>query len=536
MVIVGAVTALFALAAPVIARVWGPDATYWATPARLSEILVGALLALFLAGRQVSTRVAPIAPAAFAILLACIALFPASGGPAYRGALPLVAVASAGLVLGLQAPGRLRRVLAVSALVWVGRISYGLYLFHWPVFVVLDAERVGVSGPALFALRLLVTLVVTVASYELIEQPIRSGRRVAPKVTFSTAAVSTAAVLAVVMVSVPARIGNYWNADAELVEAAAIEVDEAPLTAPPTGDAAAVEVAAGGARPAPAVPTDEAPVTTATTGPPTQDPPSTATTDPAPTTPAPTTPAATSLTPSTEVLTPIPELIRPVRIVVTGDSTAEALGTGLVQWAAEHPELAQVEVVSAPGCGFLRGGERRTGDSIEPIEGCDRWIEEFVYPTIERSEPDVVVSMVSSWDVIDRRWDTDSLLSPLDADFASRLDADYERLVSDVFGLGATRFAFVRHPIQDVYWLPTADAQEDPARHAVLYGVYDRLAGADERVDVVALDRWFTERGLDRSEEARPDGIHLAPDAARTVSAEFLGEALVRVALGLPSS
>ena len=33
------------VAAPAIARLWGPDAAYWATPARASEILVGALLA-----------------------------------------------------------------------------------------------------------------------------------------------------------------------------------------------------------------------------------------------------------------------------------------------------------------------------------------------------------------------------------------------------------------------------------------------------------------------------------------------------------
>ena len=104
--------------------------------------------------------------------------------------LPLVAVVSACLVLGLQAPGPLRRALARRELVWVGRISYGLYLFHWPIFVVLDAERVGVSGPMLFAIRLVVTLVITVASYELVEQPIRSGRRVAPKVAFGSAALS----------------------------------------------------------------------------------------------------------------------------------------------------------------------------------------------------------------------------------------------------------------------------------------------------------------------------------------------------------
>ena len=36
---------LSAIAAPVIAQVWGPDAAYWATPARISEILFGALVA-----------------------------------------------------------------------------------------------------------------------------------------------------------------------------------------------------------------------------------------------------------------------------------------------------------------------------------------------------------------------------------------------------------------------------------------------------------------------------------------------------------
>ena len=41
-VAIGVVTMVAAIAAPVIAQVWGADAAYWATPARLAEILVGA--------------------------------------------------------------------------------------------------------------------------------------------------------------------------------------------------------------------------------------------------------------------------------------------------------------------------------------------------------------------------------------------------------------------------------------------------------------------------------------------------------------
>ncbi len=83
-------------------------------------------------------------------------------------------------------------------------------------------------------------------------------------------------------------------------------------------------------------------------------------------------PAATTSTTLDDRLVPapLPALARPVRIVVIGDSTAKAFGTGLVNWAAEHPELAQVEVVAAPGCGFLVGGERRTGDTV----GTDRGV------------------------------------------------------------------------------------------------------------------------------------------------------------------
>jgi hypothetical protein len=53
-------------------------------------------------------------------------------------------------------------------------------------------------------------------------------------------------------------------------------------------------------------------------------------------------------------------------------------------------------------------------------------------------------------------------------------------------------------------------------------------------VRVVALDRYFTEAGIDRDEVVRPDGIHLTPDSATEITTAFLGDRLVRVALGEP--
>ena len=97
------------VAAPVIAIVWGRDAAYWATPARLAEILLGAWLAVTLAGRSLGGSWAhALAPVALGALVLAAVLLPADGGPMYRGGLPLVGVASALLIAGLQAPGPVR--------------------------------------------------------------------------------------------------------------------------------------------------------------------------------------------------------------------------------------------------------------------------------------------------------------------------------------------------------------------------------------------------------------------------------------------
>jgi hypothetical protein len=89
------------------------------------------------------------------------------------------------------------RVLAVPPLVWVGKISYGLYLWHWPLFQFLSAERTGLQGPQLLALRLYVTLAVSAASYLFIEQPIRLRRwpRGIPRLRPVYAGVGTFAVM-----------------------------------------------------------------------------------------------------------------------------------------------------------------------------------------------------------------------------------------------------------------------------------------------------------------------------------------------------
>lgn len=516
-IVLAVLTAVFAAAAPVIAQVWGPDAAYWATPARLAEILVGAFLAVLLSARAVPARAAVLAPISLALLALGVLLFPSSSGPAYEGALPLVAVVSGLLLVGLQPAGPARAALSTWPFVQIGKISYGLYLYHWPLYLILDADRVGVDGPVLTLLRLAATLAVSVVSYVLIEQPIRRANQLSFRPTMALGLGGTAAVAVFAVVAVP-TLGEYWEADEELAAAVAISPvgDDEPLAVLDASAAAAATTTT-------VVPTTTQP----TTAPP-------ATTQPA-TVPATTAPPTTTTT--TTTVPPLPELSRPVRIVVTGDSTANALGAGVVSWAARNPELAQVEVVGAAGCGFLMGGERRFGANLFPVDDCEGWIESQLLPVIDRTQPDVVVVMMTTWDVVGRRWDAGEVLTPLDAEYRRRLDETYAALVDQMVFSGAGRVAFVRHLVPDVWWSEQVNEEDEPERHQVVYDVYESLREQrPDLVDVVAFDEWFRDAGFDRDKEVRPDGVHLAPEAADGIMEDYLGEQFIRAALGLGSS
>ena len=54
-----------------------------------------------------------------------------------RGLLPLTAVLSTAIILAAMLPGPVRVFAAVRPLIWLGGLSYGLYLIHWPVLVAL---------------------------------------------------------------------------------------------------------------------------------------------------------------------------------------------------------------------------------------------------------------------------------------------------------------------------------------------------------------------------------------------------------------
>ena len=106
-----------------------------------------------------------------------LAWFRLSGQDLYRGGLLVCAVAGVAVVAAAAhpRPGPVARLLSWRPLVGLGIISYGLYLWHWPLYLWLNPGRVGLTGWPLFGVRMAVTLAVAIASFVFVERPIRRG-------------------------------------------------------------------------------------------------------------------------------------------------------------------------------------------------------------------------------------------------------------------------------------------------------------------------------------------------------------------------
>jgi hypothetical protein len=128
----------------------------------------------------------------------------------FQGGLAICAIAAAVVIADVRCaePGLLGRALAVRPLRYIGRISYGLYLWHWPVIVEVTSARIHVSGLALTAVRIAITLVISILSFQLIEQPIRRGfSRMPvkwPRIALAPAAMAATAVVVLVATVPPA--------------------------------------------------------------------------------------------------------------------------------------------------------------------------------------------------------------------------------------------------------------------------------------------------------------------------------------------
>jgi peptidoglycan/LPS O-acetylase OafA/YrhL len=160
----------------------GLDRAYYGTDTRALEFLVGALLAIAMTGRtlrRVPSRVFAGAAVIAAVVLLWSAITWRESDPRlFHGGLLLHALLVSVVLVGVSEPGPLRTVCSFRPLAGLGVISYGVYVFHWPVFLLLDERRTGLDAGAVTAVRFAATLGLAALSYVALEQPIRARRRI----------------------------------------------------------------------------------------------------------------------------------------------------------------------------------------------------------------------------------------------------------------------------------------------------------------------------------------------------------------------
>lgn len=172
----------------------GVDATrvYYGTDTHLMSLMIGAALAFAWASPALVLRIRPsrlglpgrlAVPVAALTLLACLVLLDETDTATFRGGILLASLASGVLVLGVldratgRGPTTWQRVTRHPVAVWVGVRSYSIYLWHWPVILLVARDNPSAPGTLSHLLTrawcVLVTLALADLTYRLVETPFR---------------------------------------------------------------------------------------------------------------------------------------------------------------------------------------------------------------------------------------------------------------------------------------------------------------------------------------------------------------------------
>jgi len=228
---------------------------YFGTDTRAQALLIGSAAAALLVrdwsvladgGSMIRTRwghiVARILPFVGLLVLGAAAHYATGSVRDFQSGLLIIVAVGAILVVApvaMEQEGPVARALSWRPLVGLGAISYGVYLWHWPIFLAVNGERTGLTGWPLFLLRCALTIAVAAASWWLLEQPIRRWRPViVPMLPLAGATAATAAVIT--MTVLPVNVAPTHERPDDVASAALVgaevpvEVQRPPAVAPGT--------------------------------------------------------------------------------------------------------------------------------------------------------------------------------------------------------------------------------------------------------------------------------------------------------------
>lgn len=209
------VIALCSFAASAVGAFRDPTATFYLADSRAWELMLGVLISLDVFP-EVSRPFFRNLLAVFGMLLICISVFAYSSDTPFPGVAALAPCLGAAMIIaaGLSGPSLVGRILSLKPVVFVGLISYSLYLWHWPIIVFQGMESVLVSGVSVRMAKLIcigVSFAVATLSWKFVESPFRAGHMRMPRATLfkfaagAAAAVAAAGIAAITSGGFPSR-------------------------------------------------------------------------------------------------------------------------------------------------------------------------------------------------------------------------------------------------------------------------------------------------------------------------------------------
>ncbi len=466
---------------------------YMGTDTRLAEMVVGAAAAAFLARgfrspTSVRRWVLRAAPVAMAVLAVAWVVTPFELPALYRGGFTLHAVLVALVIVAAVQPRGVASVwFGVGLLTFAGRISYGLYLAHWPVMLWLTPDRLGVDASLALVIQLAITVALALLSERFVELPVRRGRALRGRWAFVA--------LGVAVALIAFGVSRLPEADPrELLALGPTEQVVFPSTTAPPAPTTS-QVGDSGDPSPPGIAGDPAPVT----APPTTLPPP------------------------------------PLRVMVVGDSFAESVVIGLQRWGVQTGTMAVMDQ-GVPNCPFGRSGSARALNVAREIPEICAERDATLEAAVRDFAPDVVLLAGSFWDITDRR--PDNFPS-----YTSIGDPDYDRFLVDELGHvtqivsnGGATVVWANSP----YWDPvegTAFFMGDPpyveserSRVDSFNALLTATVAGRPATTVLDLQGWVrSQPGGDTGKELRPDGVHFS-EATTDTAAAWIGPELLRIA------
>ena len=471
---------------------------YLGTFTRMSGLLLGAALATTWtpwrwpgAGRRHLLALDVVGFGAIVGLGAAVVLLGNEDPAVYRGGMLAVSILSALAIAAVVHPGAqaMQRVFGSAPLVAVGRRSYGLYLWHWPLFVLVRAT----SGAGRLVVAVALTVVLSELCYRFVEEPVRRGalgrwfeaRRSGDPRSRSRVTVATAlygAAIAIVVVALTVRVVGTEQRDIA-VDSSGDATFDAPALAPST--ATGPEGASGGA--------------SADVG----------------------ASGASSTTPAR----------LPRRVALVGDSQAYSLA---VNQPTGIESTFLITNGAIEGCGVWDEGRvfSRKRDFDRSFEDCKGWEDEWA-DSVTESGADIALVVLGAWDVFDVALPAGIVQFGTragDVEFSTRLQRGIDALREAGAAVALLEVPCMRPTSVEGAAVPPLPERGDDDRVAHLNELL-RAAAAANPQDVVFVEgpsEWCDDEAIATDPAFRWDGVHVYKPGAELVY-ETISSALLQI-------